>query len=58
MAPVEKGRFYKRFLFEVVIAMVKDKKNSIKNTMSMKISFMHYIKWTRVMLPIVSTNLN
>ena len=33
--------------------MVNDKKYSIKDTMSVKISYMHYIKWTRVMLPVV-----
>ena len=30
--------------------MVKDKKYSIKDKMSIKISFMHYMKSTRVML--------
>ena len=29
------------------------KKYSIKDTMSINISFMHYMKWTRVMLPVV-----
>ena len=33
--------------------MVKDKKYSIKDKMSIKISFMHYMKSTRVMLPLV-----
>ena len=31
--------------------MVKDKKYGIKDTMSIKNSFIHYMKWTRVMLP-------
>ena len=39
-------------LFEAVIIMAKDKKKcSIKDTMSIKISFMHYMKWARVKLP-------
>ena len=29
------------------------KKYSIKDTVSIKISFMNYMKWTRVMLPVV-----
>ena len=34
--------------------MVKDKKGyNIKDTMSNKISFIHYRKWTRVILPVV-----
>ena len=36
----------------MVIIIVKDKKNSIKDTMSIKFSFMHYMKWTRVILPV------
>ena len=43
----------KDFLFEVVIIMAKDKKYSIKDTMSIKICCTHYMKWARVMLPIV-----
>ena len=50
---MEKTWFYKRLFFEVVIVMIKDKKYSIKDTMSIKISFMHYMQWTRVMLPVV-----
>ena len=46
MATVEKAWFYERFFFEVVIVMVKD-------TMSIKISFIHCMKGTKVMLPIV-----
>ena len=37
--------------------MVKDKKN-IKDTMSIKISFMVYMKWTIVMLPASFKDLN
>ena len=33
--------------------MVKEKKYSIKDTMSIKISFMYYMKWAREMLPAV-----
>ena len=45
IALIEKAWFYER-LFE--------KKYSIKDTMPIKISFMHYMKLTRVMLPVVS----
>ena len=35
------------------MVMVKDKKKcSVKDTMSIKISFMHYLKKTRAMLPV------
>ena len=37
----------------MVIVMLKDKKYSIKDTVSIKISFMHYMYWTRVMLGVV-----
>ena len=38
----------------MLIAIVKEKKKyNIKDTMPIKISFMHYLKWTRAMLPIV-----
>ena len=43
IAPMEKAWFYKRLFFEVAIAMVKEKKYSIKYTTSVKISFMHYM---------------
>ena len=33
--------------------MLKDKKYGIKDTMLTKISFMHYMYWTRVMLTVV-----
>ena len=32
--------------------MVKDKKCSVKGSMSIKISFMHYLKKTRAVLPV------
>ena len=36
------------------MVMLKDKqKHIIKDTVSIKISFMHYMKWIRVMLPVV-----
>ena len=38
---------------EVVMAMTKDKRKYNKDRMSMKISFTHYMKWARVMLPVV-----
>ena len=54
LAPMEKARFYEKLFFELVIVMVRDKKKySIKDKMPIKISFMHYMKWTRVMLPVV-----
>ena len=51
MAPMEKTWFYKRLFFEFVIVMVKDEKYRIKDTMSIKVSLMHYMQLTRVMLP-------
>ena len=43
-----KIKVYKRKRFEVIIAMVKDKKKYIiKDVMSRKISFMHDMQWTR-----------
>ena len=54
IAPMEKAWFYERFFFKMVIVMLKDKKkNIIKDTMSVKISFMDYMKWIRVILPVV-----
>ena len=41
--PIEKAWLYKRLSFEVVIVMVKDKRHIKKGTMSIKISFMHYM---------------
>ena len=54
VAPMEKVWFYERLCFEVAIAMVKVEKYGINDTMSIKFSFMHYMQWTRVMLPVVS----
>ena len=45
--------YFERLLFEMVIVIAKDKKYSINNTISIKISFMHYMYWKRVMLPVV-----
>ena len=39
---MEKAWYYEGFFFEVVKVML-----------SIKISFMHYMKWMRVMLPVV-----
>ena len=49
--------FYEILFFQVIIVMVKDKKRwTLKDAMSITISFMHYrnyITWTRVKLPVV-----
>ena len=50
---MEKTWFYKRLFFELVIVMVKDEKYSIKDTMSIKISLMHYMQLKKIMLPVV-----
>ena len=50
---MEKSWFYERLFFEMVIVIVKGKKNTIKNTMSIKISFLVYLQWTILMLPAV-----
>ena len=50
--PMKKSWFYERLFFEVIV-MVKDKKIRYKRQMSIKISFKHYMKWTKVMLPVV-----
>ena len=34
------------------MVMAKDKKYIIEDTMSIKISLMYYMKWTRLMLPV------
>ena len=56
-APMEKVWFSEILFFQVVIVMVKDKKRcTIKDTMTIKTSFVHYrnyIMWTRVKLPVV-----
>ena len=58
---MEKAWFYEMF-FQVVIAMVKDKKRcTIIDTTSIKISFIHYrnyITQTRVKLPLVFEEFN
>ena len=55
MAPVliEKAWLYERLMFESVIVMVKDKMKDMEDTTSIKISFMHYMKWRRLILPVV-----
>ena len=54
---MEKARFYQILFFQVVIAIVKDKKRcTIKDTTSIKINFIHYrnyITWIRLKLPVV-----
>ena len=54
---MEKAWIYEVLFFQVVIVMVKNKNRcTMKDTMSMKICFMHYrnyIKLTRVKLPVV-----
>ena len=54
---MEKAWFCEILFFQVVIVMVKDKKRcTIKDTMSIKASFILYrncITWTRVKLPVV-----
>ena len=44
---------YKILYFEMVILIVKDKKYSIKDTTSKRISFMYYQKRSKVMIPMV-----
>ena len=50
--PMEKAWFYEILFFQVVIVMVKDKKRcTVKDTMSINISFMHYrnyFTWAKV----------
>ena len=52
IAPMAKARFCEILFFQVVIVMVKDKKScAIKDTISVKITFMNYrscITWTKV----------
>ena len=50
---MKKAWFYEILFFKGVMVMVKDEKK--KDTMSIiiNVSFMHYIKWTRVILPVV-----
>ena len=42
---MEKAQFYEGFFFKAVMVMLKDQqKYIIKDTMSVKFSFMHYMK--------------
>ena len=50
---MEKARLYEKLFFKVIIVMVKVIKYSIKDTVSIKISFMHYMKRTRVVMATV-----
>ena len=47
----EKVWFCESLFSEMVIVIIKDKKYCIKDAVSIKISSMHYMKWSRVMLP-------
>ena len=49
--------FYEILIFQVVIVMVKDKKYGIKHAKPGKTILIHYLKWTRVMLQVVSKEL-
>ena len=57
IVPTEKAWICEILFYQVAIAMVKDKNRcTMKDTMSIKISFMqykNYITWTRVTLPVV-----
>ena len=53
IAPMEKVLFYERLFFEVVIDIVKDIKIQYKRYRVHKISFIHYMKRTREILPLV-----
>ena len=54
IALMEKVRCYEGFFFEVVMIKLKNKqKYIVKVTLSIKISFRHWMKWIRVMLPVV-----
>ena len=53
LTSLEKGWFYERLIFKVVIVMVKDKRYSIKYKMLVKIILKRHMKWARVMLPVV-----
>ena len=51
---MEKAWSYERMCFEVITVMVKDKKMQYKKyTISIKISFMYYMKWKRVMFLVI-----
>ena len=50
---MDKAWFYQRLFFEEEIVMVKIiKKYIINDTILIKISFMDYMKWTIVLLPV------
>ena len=57
IATTEKACICEILFYQVAIVMVKDKNRcTIKDTMSIKIIFMHYrnyITWTRIKLPVV-----
>ena len=57
IVPTEKAWICEILFYQVAIVMVKDKNRcTMKDTMSIKISFMqykNYITWTRVTLPVV-----
>ena len=57
--PIEKAWIHEILFHQVVIVMVKDENRcTIKHTMSIKVSFMHHITWTRVKLPVVFEELD
>ena len=51
---METDWFYEILIFQVVIVMVKDKKYGIKHAKPGKTILIHYLKWTRVVLQVVS----
>ena len=57
IAPTEKAWICEILFYQVAIVMVKDKNRcTVKDTVSIKISFMHYrsyITWAKVKLPVV-----
>ena len=59
---MEKAWIHEILFYQAVIVMVKDENRcTIKDTMSIKVSFMHhrnYITGTRVKLPVVSEELD
>ena len=54
---MEKAWFHEILFFQAIIVIAKDKERcTLKDTMAIKISFMHYrnyIIWTRITLPVV-----
>ena len=53
IVPMEDTWFYQRLLFEMVIVIVKDKTQYIKDTLSLKISFIQVV-WNFLLFPIFS----